>query len=296
VLEEELGALETFGELLTDGLLDDAGASETNQRLRLGDVEVTQHGEAGGDAAGGGIGHHGDVGDFLIVETREASGDLGELHQAGDALHHARAARGRDDDQRMARGQRSIDSAGDGFADHSAHAAADEAVLHDAEDDVVLVELADGVDDGVVEAGLLLGVGEALLVTLQIGEFERIGGAQFEIDEFVAGLEQVLDAGTCVDAEVMATLGADLLVGVQLGFEDDLAATGASDPQAFGADRLLRVVDDLVVLAFEPGHCVVAFQSALTIVAGAEEMRRKWRVTQLFFSAVILPFEPTHSA
>src|ERR1700722_3995748 len=63
VLEEELGALEALGELLADGLLDDAGASEDDQGAGFGDVEVAEHGEAGGDAAGGGMGHDGDIGD-----------------------------------------------------------------------------------------------------------------------------------------------------------------------------------------------------------------------------------------
>src|SRR6266481_928632 len=35
VLEQELGALEPFGQLLADGLLDDARAGEADERLRL---------------------------------------------------------------------------------------------------------------------------------------------------------------------------------------------------------------------------------------------------------------------
>ena len=58
VLEEELAALEALGQLLPDGLLDDARAGEADQRLRLGDVHVAQHGEARGHAAGRGIGQH----------------------------------------------------------------------------------------------------------------------------------------------------------------------------------------------------------------------------------------------
>jgi hypothetical protein len=63
VFEEELGALEAFGELLADGLFDDAGAGEADERAGFGDVEVAEHGEAGGDAAGGGVGEDADVGD-----------------------------------------------------------------------------------------------------------------------------------------------------------------------------------------------------------------------------------------
>src|SRR5882724_7711296 len=56
MLEQELGALESFGKLLANGLLDDAGAGEADERAGLRDVEVAEHGEAGGDAAGTGNG------------------------------------------------------------------------------------------------------------------------------------------------------------------------------------------------------------------------------------------------
>ena len=69
----------------------------------------------------------------------EAAGDLGQLHQADDALHHARAAGGGDDDERPARLKRAIDGAGDRLADHRAHAAADEGVFHHAENDVMRI-------------------------------------------------------------------------------------------------------------------------------------------------------------
>jgi hypothetical protein len=252
--EQEFGALEAFGELLADGLLDDAGAGEADERAGFGDVEVAEHGEAGGDAAGGGVGHDGDVGDFGVVETGQAGGDLGELHQGGDAFHHAGSARSGDDDEGVARREGAIDGAGDGLADDGAHATADEAVLHDGEDDGVGADQAEGVDDGVVETGLFLGFGEAALVGLEVGEVERVGGAEVEIDELVAGFEELVDAGAGVDAEVQAAVGTDHEVGLEVGLPDDLAALIALDPESLGADGLLGVVDDLVVFSFEPGH------------------------------------------
>jgi hypothetical protein len=44
-------------------------------------------------------------------------------------------------------------------------------------------DVAECVDDGVVEAGLLLGGGEALFVGLDVGEVERVGGAEIAVDE-----------------------------------------------------------------------------------------------------------------
>ena len=51
-----------------------------------------------------------------------------------------------------------------------------------------------GVDDGVVEAGFFLGLAQAALVGLDVVEVERVSGPQLQVDQFVAGLEQVVDA------------------------------------------------------------------------------------------------------
>ena len=120
---------------------------------------------------------------------------------------------------------------------------------------------AEGVDDGVVEAGLGLGFGEAAFVGLEVGEVEGVGGAQVEVDELEAGVEEEGDAGAGVDAEVVAALGADLEVGLEVGFEDGLAAGVAEDPEAFGAHCLLLVCDDGVIFALEPGHKGMAARS-----------------------------------
>ena len=61
VLEQKFAALEALGQFLADGLLDDARAGEADQRARFGDVQIAQHGVAGGDAARGGVGEHADV-------------------------------------------------------------------------------------------------------------------------------------------------------------------------------------------------------------------------------------------
>ena len=230
VFEEELGALEALGELLADGLLDDAGACEADEGSGFCDVEVSEHGEAGGDASGSGVGHDGDVGDFGVVEAGEAGGDLGQLHEGGDAFHHACTAGGGDDDERVAGGEGAVYGPGDGFTDDGAHTAADEAVLHDGEDDGVGADVADGVDDGVVEAGLALGFGEPLFVGLEVGELEGIGGAELEIDELISGFEEGFDSAAGVDAVVMPAAGTDFEIGCDLGFESDLLAGGAADP------------------------------------------------------------------
>ena len=55
VFYKKLRPLKAFGQLLTDGLFDDARAGETDQRSRFRDVEIAQHGKTCRDAAGRGI-------------------------------------------------------------------------------------------------------------------------------------------------------------------------------------------------------------------------------------------------
>ena len=71
VLEQELAALESLGQLLPDRLLDDARAGEADERLRLRDVHVAEHREARGHAAGRRIGQDRDVGEPRAIEPRQ---------------------------------------------------------------------------------------------------------------------------------------------------------------------------------------------------------------------------------
>ena len=81
VIEQELAALETFGQGFTHGLLDHARTGETDERAWLGDVEVAKHGEARGYTTGGRIGHHGDERQAGLRQPRQRGGGLGHLQQ-----------------------------------------------------------------------------------------------------------------------------------------------------------------------------------------------------------------------
>jgi len=236
MFEQEFTGLEAFWELLADGLLDDAGTCESDESAGLCDVEVPEHGKAGGDTAGGGVGEQADVGDGCFIQLRESGGYLGQLHEAYYTFHHACSAGSGDDYERMAGGERAIDSAGDGLADDSAHAAADEAVFHCGEDYVVVAELPEGGEDRVVETGLFLGGDEALLVGLNVGEIERIGGAQASIYQGVTGFEQEFNAFAGADLEVMTALGANVDIGFELSLEEDASAAWALNPEALRFD------------------------------------------------------------
>ena len=63
---------------------------------------------------------------------------------------------------------------------------------------------------------------EALLVGLDVGEVERVSGAQAAVHQLIAGFEQQFDALARADLEVMLALGADVQVGLQLRLLDGL--------------------------------------------------------------------------
>ena len=125
-------------------------------------------------------------------------------------------------------------------------------------------EPAESIHDGVVEAGFLLSLAQALLVGLEVSEPERVSGTKAVVHQLVAGLEEHFNALAGAQFEVMLALGADVQVGGQIGFPDGLAAAHAFDPEALGADRVLAIAVGvgarpargrvIAVFSLEPGH------------------------------------------
>src|SRR6267143_3366535 len=230
VFEEEFGALKSFGEFLADGLLDDARAGKTDERAGFADVEVAEHGEAGGDAARGGVGEHRDIGQFFVIEAGKRGGHFRELHEADGAFHHARAAGTGDGDERLARFHGEFDSAGHFFSDDSAHRAADESELHRAEHDGTTVELAFGGDDRVIHAELFLGFFQARRVRLGVDELERVGRGHACVVLGPAAIEQHFEALLGVHLEVKLTLRTDVEIFFEILSKNDGAAGLAFDP------------------------------------------------------------------
>ena len=255
LFHQELTALETLRQFLADGLLDHARAGKANQRAGFGNVEVAQHGKAGGDAAGGGVGQHADVRHLGVIQAPEGGADLGHGHQADGAFHHACAARGADDNERDAFVESLFHGAGNRFADDGTHAAADKAVLHGADQHLAAQQLAARVDDGVLAAGGFLRCFHAPLVGLQVGEVERVGRLQIAVflhEDTV--VKEVAKARAGVYAEVLLALGADVEVGLKVLLPDDLAAALALDPKAFTAHRALATRIQLLLFALKPAH------------------------------------------
>ena len=155
--------------------------------------------------------------------------------------------------------QRALDRAGDFLADHHAHAAADEGVLHRRDDRGDAVDPSRPDDERVLEAGRGPRRRQPFLVRLGIGELERIGRDQtlvvLDPDAVIEERAQPLDGA---DAEVVGAFRTDVQVRREILVVDDLRTAGTLDPQALrhaagldrgrGGDRRARLL--------EPGHGV----------------------------------------
>src|SRR3989304_4820427 len=74
VLQQELTGLEALGQLDADRGLDGPRPGEPDQGLGLGKDDVAQGGEAGGHAAHGRVGQHGDEQSAGLVESGQRRG------------------------------------------------------------------------------------------------------------------------------------------------------------------------------------------------------------------------------
>ena len=111
------------------------GPAKPIRALGSANDEVAEHGEAGGDAAGGGVGQQADEKSAGVVEAGEGGAGLGHLHEREGRLLHAGAARATDDQQRQAFVGGGFDRAGDLLAHHASHGAHHERRIHDGQHD-----------------------------------------------------------------------------------------------------------------------------------------------------------------
>src|SRR5207247_6972856 len=87
-------------------------------------------------------------------------------------------------------------------------------------------------DHRILQAGLRLARGEAILVRLGVDEFEGIGGGEARVVLNPGTVEQDPQPLGCADPEVMSTLGTYAEVGREVLVVDRLGATRTLDPQA----------------------------------------------------------------
>jgi hypothetical protein len=235
VVQQVFGPLEALRQGFTDGGLDHPGAREADHGPGLGDGDVAQHGEGGGDATGGGVGQQHHVGQARVLDLVDGHGGPGHLHQRQDAFLHARPARGGNGDEggllqhgQFGRGHQTL-------AHGHAHGATHEVEVEGRHHDVPALEFAMGHQDGVLGAGLGLGFLQAVAIALQVLEPQGVEGNLGQLDgRVLATVEQQLHAALHGKTHVVAAMGADLEGLFQFLMEDHVAAGGAFPPEVLG--------------------------------------------------------------
>ncbi|MBA7468829.1 hypothetical protein ES707_04084 [subsurface metagenome] len=226
------GALETLGQLFADGLLDHARAGKSDQRTRLGNLDVAEHRIGRGDAAGGRIGQHHNVRQFCLTQHLHGHRRARHLHQRQDAFLHARAAgRGEHDEGRLLL-QRELHAAHHRFArGHTERAAHEIEILH-GDDDGRALELAVADLHRVIQSGLGAGILQAIDIFALVAEFQGIGGNLGQRDVVPRlVVEDRLQPRHRAHAHVVVGPGDDELVGLDILVEHELSGIRTLDPQ-----------------------------------------------------------------
>src|SRR5690606_33904622 len=190
---------------------------------------------------------------------------LGHLHEREQRLLHASAAAGGEADQGDAFLQGDISRPNEAFADHGAHGAAHEVELEGGRHHRHALERAAHDNQGVILAGLFLGLSQAILVTLAVAETQDVDWLDLRPDLApAAAVQKGLQTPPGADAQVVIALGTDLQIALQLWPVQHGIAGSAFGPQAFrhvaadpaplprfGADARRHQF-------FEPAHVLVA--------------------------------------
>ena len=124
------------------------------------------------------MGKNHDDGHLRLGQSIEGDNGLGHLHQRKRALLHASATGRRQDDERDALLRSVLARPGQLLANHRTHRTAHEREVHDRGDTRHAANLELGTHDRLVHARLGLGLTNAIDVGLEVGELQRVGGAQ----------------------------------------------------------------------------------------------------------------------
>lgn len=210
VCEHELGSLETFGEILMGGFLNDAWSRKSDHATWLSEVDVADSSEGGGDSSRGRVSENREVGQGGFLMTRERATGFGHLHEREHPLLHACTGGSRDHDDGPLFFGGSFDGSGDFFAYNGTHGTGKEFEVHYGDGDREAVDGSAPSDDGIIEIGLLPHGIDLLGILVKT---EWVGREQSVIHFFErAGVGKELDAITRGEEEVLVAIGADMVV------------------------------------------------------------------------------------
>ena len=186
MLQQVLGALEPVGQGLAYRLLDHAGTGKADQCAGFGDLDVAQHGKAGGHATGRWIAQDCHVGQPSLLHHLRCDDGARHLHQADAALLHASAAAGREHDQGGALQHGQSGGGDDRLPNGGTHATGHKLERHRNHHGGLAQDLAMGDQDRVLDPGAVAGLFQPVDVLFAVLELQGIGGHSWQLDPGVA--------------------------------------------------------------------------------------------------------------
>ena len=236
MLQKELGTLESLRQFLPDGLLDNPGTCESDQRLRLCQYHVAQHGETGRHASGRRIRQYADIEKPCVAMTLEGSRSLRHLHQGRYPLLHPGAPGAREDNHRKFFFGGSFYRAGNLLAHHFAHAGHEKTSVADAKGNFGSMNTCFSCNDSLVKTRLFLKYFQFLFVSFVI---QRIPGGKSLIPLFErVFIRYHLYAAVCVDTEISSAFWTDIIVLFHILCKNGTAALIAFAQKPFRNFRL----------------------------------------------------------
>lgn len=233
VLEHKFRRLEFLGQLLANGVLNHATASEADKRAGLGNNHVALHRETRGHAARSGVGNHREIRQARLTVTLNRGRDFRHLHERNQAFLHARAARAGEQHQRQALFGSMLGQARNALAHHRAHRAHEERRIHYTNRHAHARDATHAAAHALAQARLLSHAADFVQVT---GEIERVGFRHVDTFGFKPALEafRVKHARQALGrrhAEMMAALGAHFVIGKHALRVGNAVALRARDPR-----------------------------------------------------------------
>src|ERR1700730_6090742 len=176
VLLKILRLLKAFRQFFPDGLFDHPRPGKADECARFGDMNVAQHGVGGGDAPGGWIGEHYDIGLARGTQALHREGGAGHLHERQNTFLHARAPGRRKQDEWRAFLHSRLQPLDDRLAGLHAERAAHEVEILHADDDWKTIELTESELDRVFQSCLGACIPQSVGIAPLVPELQRIEG------------------------------------------------------------------------------------------------------------------------
>ncbi len=261
MIQQILGALETFGQFFTDRLFDDAGTGKADQGVRFGDLHIAQHGIGCCHPARGRMGQHHDVRQPRFLEHLHRNRCARHLHQTQNALLHAGSTGCGKEDQRGLEGNRPFSRRHDGIAHIHGHGPPHEGKILHRNHNLGPPHLAFGNQHRVFFTGLLARFLDPVRIAFLIAEMQRVDHRFGHCDLYKnAVIENRPQPVPRADCHVVIAVCADIEVVRQFTVKQHCAAIIAFGPKIVGhftsrkqrVDRGADVVGDPVhVRAFD---------------------------------------------